>query len=48
MADFHSIKNLKDPCSCPIGLQSKYTASSEQILGAFKKIILHENINRIL
>lgn len=48
MADFHSFRNLEDPCSCPIGLQCKYTASSEQILGVFKKHILHENINLIL
>lgn len=39
MADFHSIKNLKDPCSCPMGQQSKHTASSEQMLGVFKKVI---------
>lgn len=36
MADFHSFKNLKDPCSCPIGRQCKYTASCEQILGVLK------------
>ena len=37
MADFHSFKNLKDPCFCPIRRQCKYTASCEQILGVLKK-----------
>lgn len=46
MADFHSTKNLKDPCSCPIGLHCKYTAGAEQILGVVwkNKKIVHENL----
>lgn len=38
MAD-SSRNALEAPCSCPIGLQCKYTACFEQILGVFKKKI---------
>lgn len=38
MADFHSFKHLTHPCFCPVGLQCKYTASSEQLLGDLKKL----------
>lgn len=51
MADFHSFKNLEDPF-LSIGLQCKYTASSQQTLGVSKKKeekkkMLHENISLI-